>query len=321
MSMGSVFTELLHTRSKFREDFLTVCFAKLLEEWSRTDVDSFHGFMLWFSKIKDGNCVGSPKISHHKSAGFPFGVPDLSIEFKDSLVIVENKWDAPPDPEQIRKYRAYLDGKQSGVDTSLVFIKKSPRQVDWGDVRPPDNDITWMKIYAKLNDLTHLAGEKSRLAFLAAEFCQFLEDYGMSGKPVGRGYMDFVSLMNMIKQALDELANGKLIKLSRTRSHQGWWGYYFCPKEKKEVWFGQIYEGHPNRLLLTPGQGFENPPEELFPMKREEGRARPFDLDEAFFSSDAEEQRKKILGFLQMFLRELEMTPGYGKAGERSRAR
>lgn len=305
--MSSIFTELLQSRSNSREDFLTVAFTGLLRVWAEQDDQGFRDFVHWFSgKTPTGQLK---EIKPHRSAGI-YGTPDLWIIFEDLLILAENKWDAKPDPEQIKRYHDYLGEyrkENPSINTSLVFMNPSPHTVEW--IKEPNKDITWSEISKFLEKVngTRLNNGYSEFRYYKRQFLQFLEDYDMIDKPVSWQYMEGVPallvLVSMIKTVLDELVKEGLVSISAMSFGSQWAGYYFqSPDGKNKFWFGQSFNGEYDYLWFNTEEltTWKVPDEEFEPIDNGKNFARYFFFAEHFFfSRDALGQREEIKKFLK----------------------
>ncbi len=253
--MNSIFTRLLAARANSKEDYLTECFAGLLDIWSKEDSNDFKCFIEWLTgKRIEGELK---EIATQKTAA-SFGRPDLWIQFENHLILIENKWDAPVGDGQIEAYFDYLKQtrKKTGKETSLILLSRWHNEYPWGQ-KKPDKEVTWIEISRKVkNKLEEPEGGHTPLLFYKKQFYNFLEDNNMADKPVSWQYMEGASallrLVELIKNSLEELESEGKVSESQITHGQKWAGcYFFSPDGQNKFWFGQLFDGNYERLIFT----------------------------------------------------------------------
>jgi len=313
--MKSIFSELLEARSNSREDYLTVCFAGLLRLWKEKDSPGFLDFITWFcGKPPQG---APPEIVPQRKAG-AFGKPDLWIIYEDILILMENKWDALPDPAQIKSYSDFLSQFRNdypSIRTSLVFVNPLPHSTAW--IKEPDRDLTWIEISREIKKrFENKLEDQGDLSFYVLEFMKMLEDHNMADKRVSWQYQEgiqaLLTLITMIDSVLAELAKEGLVTRglpneARIDFASQWAGVYFRSVDNRNrFWFGQSFnEKYYDCLLFqtakletwrVPNEGFEK-------LASSNQYIRYFNFSEHFFfSRDALEQRQEIINFIRQTL-------------------
>jgi len=306
--MNSIFTRLLASRANSKEDYLTECFAGLLEIWSKEDPSEFNRFLEWLT----GKRIGSElkEISTQKTAN-EFGRPDLWVQFENHLILVENKWDAPAGDGQIERYFDYLKQAREiiGIETSLIFLSRWHNEYPWKQ-KKPDREVTWIEISREVKEKLEKSDRRdSPLSFYKKQFYAFLEDNNMVDKPVSWQYMEGVPallrLIDMMKTALDELSDDGLIsnpKVTVGQYHAGC--YLYSPDGKNDFFFGQQYDGNYERLFFSANnlQTLKLP--NCFETKDFYGNPSvSFSFSEhCFFSKDSDGQKNEIKEFIKRTL-------------------
>ena len=96
-----------------------------------------------------------PRYSLNVGAAGEANIPDLLItdaaDPPQYVAFIENKWDAPPNPEQLDRYAALLSDNFADVaNTKLVLLCREPGQDDINKLAEKAEIIFWDRIFDEL---------------------------------------------------------------------------------------------------------------------------------------------------------------------------
>ena len=240
------------------------------------------------------------------------------------MILAENKWQAEPDPEQIKRYTDFLNkykNSHSPINTSLVFINPNAHYTDW--TVTPDMDLTWVDITKEIkNRILSPKGKNDKLRYYAEQFYQFMEDNNMTDKPIKWQYLEgapeLARLLILIqKDILIELLKEGAIKLNKGRKKpdlgigKDYAGVSFYSVNDLSFWVGQYFTDRDEhgalaglRFMVEASEG-----NKLLKRLKEEGfkqyekdwwtRLFPFGANNYFFSKDLLEQKEAIKKFIK----------------------
>ncbi len=320
--MDAIFNRLLNARSNSNEDFVTVMFSGLLEVWNKVDNVGFKRFIKWLAGMEPATDLVI--IDCFRPIG-KYGKPDLYLQFKDILVLIENKWDAEPDPEQIKRYALYLEKYKNEyplINTRLIFINPIKHYTKW--VLAPDMDITWIDIAEKIREMIldnaplNVETRYKELYFFAEQFYKFMEENNMTEKPIKWQYLEgaheLVRLLHMIEDIVKELKEEKCIELKKSpQSALGifWAGVNFNGIDDLKFWVGQRFndkDEHGLRGLQFSVMVSNSKSELIKKLEKEDFKETDknwwtkyfaFGADNYFFSKDFVDQKDVLKKFIK----------------------
>lgn len=199
--MNNLLSTLHRLAERQDENFVTEVFAHFL----RALIESNRPEALQLlSLLSSGRISPTPEslgaITVRTQVSTDQGRPDIAIRSPEQLVLIEVKVDSPIGPDQVRRYRDFLD--RSGVrETTLTLLTRDPVRADVA--RIADCAVRWYEVSERLEAL-HFGDPVLR--FVTEQFLGFLGGRGLAMEHVGwelaAGIRSLRSLVQMIDKAL-----------------------------------------------------------------------------------------------------------------------
>lgn len=240
----------LHKRSfGWDENFLTAGLAHLLRYFQKFEPKSFVGLVTQLTGVLAGLTEDqAEQVEIQTEFQTPFGRPDLSIAYDDSLVFVEVKVDSGFGQDQIENYlKALMHSRVN--NTGLVCLTRFSR------VNSSDNTVTGISWHQLSERLEQLEIDNTIANYLRNEYVDFLKIRGVAMGHVAENLVGgMVSLNNLL--AMISTIFSDLDLSPKMANAGGWRGFKYKMDSDRSIWAG-VYLDSPYQIQVeTEGCSF-----------------------------------------------------------------